>query len=86
METKEALKALDTAIEDFAEANGDEGAMVIGWVLSASVVHPSMPRSNGYFQVHSEGLPYHSQLGLFHQALEEMKISVMSHHLKGENE
>jgi len=86
MESSPAVHALDTAIGAFAEADGDQGAIVTGWVLNVSVVHPSLPGSDGYFSAHSPGLPYHSQLGLLHSALEEMKTTVMAHHLKGKNQ
>lgn len=83
MDSTEAHKALDSAISTFSDIDGDAGALVTGWVLSVSVVHPSLPGSDGYFSSHSPGLPYHSQLGLHHSALEEMKTTVMTNHLKG---
>ena len=81
MKTDEALSTLDEAVGAFAKEGGDEGAILTGWVLSVSVMHPSMPGSDGYFSAHSPGLPHHTQMGLFHSALEEMKTAVMVNHL-----
>lgn len=81
MDSSEANTALDSAICTFSNTHGDTGAMVTGWVLSVSVVHPALPGSDGYFSTHSPGLPHHSQLGLHHSALDEMKTTVMVNHL-----
>ena len=85
MKTDEALSTLDEAVGAFAKEGGDEGSILTGWVLSVSVMHPSMPGSDGYFSAHSPGLPYHTQMGLFHSALEEMKTTVMMNHLERGN-
>ena len=82
MKTDEMLATLDEAVGAFAKEGGDQGSIVTGWVLSVSVMHPSMPGSDGYFSAHSPGLPHHTQMGLFHSALEEMKTTVMMNHLE----
>jgi len=79
MKTNEALAELDKAISAYSEAEGDQGAIVTGWVLSLSVMHPY-----GYFTTNSPGLPYHSQLGLLHAALEDKKATVLSNMLNEE--
>jgi hypothetical protein len=84
MKTNEALAELDKAISAYSEAGGDQGAIVTGWVLSLSVMHPSLPGSDGYFATNSPGLPYHSQLGLLHAALEDKKATVLSNMLNEE--
>jgi hypothetical protein len=84
MESSPALTVLDHTISTFADADCDTGAIVTGWTLSVSVVHPAIPGSDGYFVAHSPGLPYHSQLGLLHSALDEMKTTILVNHLKGE--
>jgi hypothetical protein len=68
---------LDKTISDlvFKEA---KGAMVTGWVLSISVKHPDVVDGDGYVVEHSEGLPYHSQLGLLMAARNEKENVVLS--------
>jgi hypothetical protein len=46
-------------------------------VLSISVKHPTMPGGDGYISLHSEGLPYHSQIGLLHAALEDKNNQIL---------
>jgi hypothetical protein len=84
MESSPTLTVLDDTISSFVDADCDAGAVVTGWTLSVSVVHPALPGSDGYFVVHSPGLPYHSQLGLLHSALDEMNTTSLVNHLKGE--
>lgn len=76
MESHKQERALDDAIGDVV-ADGDPGAIVTGWVLSVSVKQPAAPRADGYISVHSEGLPYHSQIGLMHAALEEKNNQIL---------
>lgn len=72
-----AKHSLDSAIADYLHNTGDEGAILTGWVLSGSLQHPSLPGTDGYFVEHSDGLPYHSQLGLLMTGLEEKKNVVL---------
>ena len=67
---------LDDAIDELVQ-EGDPGAIVTGWVLSSSVKHPTMPRGDGHISLNSEGLPYHSQIGLLHAALEEKNNQIL---------
>jgi hypothetical protein len=77
MESQAAKQRLDDAIADYVRATGDDGAILTGWVLSGSVQHPSTPGSDGYFTDHSQGLPYHSQLGLLMTSIQEKKNTVL---------
>ena len=76
-----AEKVLDDAIGEFVGSQ-DPGALVTGWVLSISVKHPTMPSGDGYISLNSEGLPYHSQIGLLHAALEEKNTTILLGALK----
>ena len=76
MSQKETEVLLDDAIGELVQ-EGDPGAIVTGWVLSISVKHPTMPRGDGYISLNSEGLPYHSQIGLLHAALEEKNKQIL---------
>lgn len=79
-----AKHTLDSAIAQHLKDTGDDGAILTGWVLSASVQHPGLPGSDGYFMEHSAGLPYHSQLGLLMTGLEEKKNLVLINTYKSE--
>jgi len=76
MSQKDAEGVLDDAIGELVQ-EGDPGAIVTGWELSISVKHPTMPRGDGYISLNSEGLPYHSQIGLLHAALEEKNNQIL---------
>ena len=71
-----AEKILDDAIGELVGSQ-DPGAIVTGWVLSISVKHPTMPSGDGYISLNSEGLPYHSQIGLLHAALEDKNNQIL---------
>lgn len=76
MSQKETDVVLDDAIGELVQ-EGNPGAIATGWVLSISVKHPTMPRGDGYISVNSEGLPYHSQIGLLHAELEEKNNQIL---------
>ena len=76
MSERTADAGLDDAIGDFVQES-DPGATATGWVLSISVKHPTMPRGDSYISLNSEGLPYHSQIGLLHAALEEKNNQIL---------
>ena len=72
-----ALQKLDDAVANWVRDRGDGGDFVTGWVLVSSVKHPSLPNSDGYTVDHSQGLPYHSQLGLLEAGLVEKRNQVL---------
>ena len=76
-----SVDKFDEAVSDFINEE-TEGLMVTGWILSAVVKHPSNPRMDGYIVEHSEGMPYHSQLGLLSASLDEKKNHVLSQVIK----
>jgi hypothetical protein len=85
METEEKSRAkLDHAISEYFDAAGDQGSIVTGWIITASVQHPTMANSDGYFTQNSEGLPFHSQIGLLSAALDEKKNMILINMWKGE--
>ncbi len=86
MHSNQPIEQLDDAIGEFVKANSDGAEFVTGWVLSVSVKNASLPRSDGYLSHHSEGLPYHSQVGLLRVALEEMQNTVLINTWKLETE
>jgi len=71
----------DQAVSDYVAAE-DKGLIVTGWVLSAVVKHPSNPTMDGYVVEHSEGMPYHSQLGLLSASLDEKRNNVLNQVIK----
>lgn len=81
-----ARRALDEAITEFMRETGDGGEVVTGWVMSCSVKHSTLPSSDGYALEHSEGLPYHSQLGLLQAALDERRHTVLAGLLREDRE
>lgn len=77
MTRNQPMQHLDDAISEWVTAQSEGVEFVTGWVLSVSVKNASLPRSDGYLTHHSEGLPYHSQVGLLRVALEEMQNTVL---------
>lgn len=75
-------KELEEQIEKYIRANADGVEIVTGWVLSVSAKHPRLSGSDGYIVEHSEGLPYHSQLGLLVSAIDEKKNTILSQVLR----
>lgn len=73
---------LEQEIEKYIRANADGAEIITGWVLSVSVKHPSMETSDGYIVENSEGLPYHSQIGLLTAAIDEKRNTVLSQVIK----
>lgn len=69
---------LEKHIEEYVRSNADGVEIITGWVLSLSVRHPEMNTSDGYIVENSEGLPYHSQIGLLTAALDEKKNIILS--------
>jgi hypothetical protein len=69
---------MDDFIQKYVRANADGAEIITGWVLSISVRHPAAENSDGYIVENSEGLPYHSQVGLLTAALDEKKNIVLS--------
>jgi hypothetical protein len=69
---------LESQIEKYVRSNADGKEIITGWVLSVSIKHPSANNSDGYIVENSDGLPYHSQLGLLVAALDEKKSAVLS--------
>lgn len=73
----------DEAVADFIRTNSDvPGEMVTGWVLAAVVKHPGLPNSDGYIVENSEGMAYHSQLGLLQSAINEKQNIILSQIIK----
>jgi hypothetical protein len=71
-------QVLDEFIQKYVRSNADGAEIVTGWVLSISVRHPAADNSDGYIVENSDGLPYHSQVGLLTAALDEKKNIVLS--------
>ena len=71
---------LDQIISEYVAKNmsTDGTDIVTGWILCVSVKHPSLPGSDGYVAEHSEGMPYHTQLGLLHAITDEKRGIVMA--------
>jgi len=71
-------RELEEQIEKYIRTNAEGSEIITGWVLSVSVKHPRMEKSDGYIVENSDGLPYHSQIGLLTAAIEEKKNAVLS--------
>lgn len=83
MNNTDAKKVFDQAVSEYvANAQGHEGEMVTGWVLSLTVKHPNFGNGDGYIVENSDGMPYHSQIGLLHAALNEKTNVVLSNIIK----
>jgi hypothetical protein len=75
---------LEEQIQKYVRANADGKEIITGWVLSLSVKHPAANNSDGYIVENSEGLPYHSQLGLLMAAMDEKKNIILSQVIREE--
>jgi hypothetical protein len=62
-------KLNDSIVEYVRESNN--GAFVTGWVLSASLSHPMDDGADSYVTISSDGLPYHTQIGLLSVAISD---------------
>jgi len=69
---------MDRVIEQYVRDNADGNEIITGWVLCMSVKHPAMNNNDGYIVDSSEGLPYHSQIGLLTASLDEKKNTILS--------
>jgi hypothetical protein len=76
---KKTLEGIDHSISTHVKTNKDEGSIVTGWVLVASVQHPESMSQDGYVVQSSASLPHHTQIGLLQMAIEDKRnISMMS--------
>lgn len=64
-------RAIDDAVNEYVKATTVDGAFVTGFFIVASVSSPQhdVGNSDGYVTIPSDGLPYHSQIGLLQVAL-----------------
>lgn len=69
---------MDEWVANYVRDNATGEEIVTGWVISISMRHPGMNNADGYVVEHSDGLPYHSQLGLLMAALDEKKNTVLA--------
>jgi hypothetical protein len=72
------MNEFDNAVQEFVREVSDEKEIVTGWVLCATVKHPAIPNSDGYVVRHSEGLAYHSQIGLLQASLDEKRNVILA--------
>lgn len=79
-----AKARLEDAIADYVKEEITEGDIVTGWVVGITVRHPQLPNSDGYVVENSQGMPYHSQIGLITAILDEKRNTVLSQIIKGE--
>jgi hypothetical protein len=85
MQTEEKSRAnFDHPLSEYSDAAGDQGSIVTGWAITASVQHRSMVNSDGYFARQSQGLPFHSQKGLLSAALDEKRNMILVNMWEGE--
>lgn len=77
MEHTTTDNALEDAIRALLSERGDNGSILTGWVLTATLKHPVLPTGDGYVTLNSDGLPYHSQLGLLVAALNEKRNQIL---------
>jgi len=82
MGNTEAKPALDDAVEKFIKAEAGDGNIVTGWVIGISLKNINVPNSDGYVVENSDGMPYHSQIGLITSILDEKKNTILSQIIK----
>ena len=83
MESRTAHSSPEDAVSALLQERGDDGSILTGWVLSATMKHPTLPGGDGYVTISSEGLPYHSQLGLLQAALDDRRNTLLVNILEG---
>ena len=74
----DSYKALDDAVSaHLKESTGSDAVFPTGWVLVSSVSSMSHDEENsdGYMTFTSDGLPYHSHVGLLEVAMEDRRNS-----------
>lgn len=72
------MNKFDDAVQEFVREVSSQEEIVTGWVLCATVKHPSIPNSDGYVVQHTKGMPYHSQIGLLQASLDEKRNTILS--------
>lgn len=72
-EIEPEYRAIDEAINEYVKATTVPGAFVTGFFVVASMSSPEhdVGNNDGYVTIPSDGLPYHSQIGLLHLALQD---------------
>jgi hypothetical protein len=78
MDTNKEKAKFDQAVQDYIKSAATDKDIVTGWVLGVVVKHPEMPNGDGYIVENSEGMPYHSQIGLITSILDEKKNTILS--------
>jgi len=67
------MSNLETAISDYIKSYAEDGTFVTGWVSVVALSSPTSDQngSSNYAIVTSEGLPYHTEVGLLKVALDD---------------
>jgi hypothetical protein len=68
----------EEAIQQYIKTLATDQDIVTGWVIGAVVKHPEMPNGDGYIVENSDGMPYHSQIGLITAMLDEKRNTILS--------
>lgn len=68
-------EAINEAIMNYVRNNGSDGVFVTGWVASVSMSSPftDTGENDSYLTIASDGLPYHTQIGLLEVASNDAK-------------
>jgi len=82
MTTNKEKAQFDQAVQDYIKTSATEQDIVTGWVIGVVVKHPDMPNGDGYIVENSDGMPYHSQIGLITSILDEKKNTILSQIIK----
>ena len=66
---------INDAITEYVRNNSSDGKFVTGWIISMSMSSPftDTGESDTYLTIASDGLPYHTQVGLLDVALNDAK-------------
>ena len=82
MTTNKEKAQFDRAVQDYIKTAATEQDIVTGWVIGVVVKHPDMPNGDGYIVENSDGMPYHSQIGLITSILDEKRNTILSQVIK----
>jgi hypothetical protein len=82
MVSNSAKAKFDQAVQEYIKTEATDKDIVTGWVIGVVVKHPDMPNGDGYIVENSDGMPYHSQIGLITSILDEKRNTILSQVIK----
>lgn len=72
-EYKRTIDGMENAISDHIKTHKNDGSIVTGWIVIASVQDAENMEQDGYVMQSSLSMPHHVQVGLLSLALDDKR-------------